>query len=60
MNDPACPECGRDLQNSSEYPRGTSADGTFYQAKSCSKQRLWFGRAPDGTWSIPLRPLHRR
>jgi hypothetical protein len=55
--EPACPQCGRDLSSSKAYPRGTSADGVFYQAKSCRSQRLWFGKATDGTWTVPLTPL---
>jgi hypothetical protein len=41
------------------YPEGTSADGTTYQVKTCRVEGLWFGRADDGSWSIPLTPKPR-
>jgi hypothetical protein len=41
------------------YPEGTSADGATHQAKTCRAEGLWFGRATDGAWSIPLTPVSR-
>jgi hypothetical protein len=39
------------------YPQGTSADGAIHVAKTCRMEGLWFGKAPDGSWTIPLTPL---
>jgi hypothetical protein len=58
INVPACPRCGKDLLSSKVYPRGTSAEGVYYVAKACRNQGLWFGKAPDGSWTVPLRPLN--
>ena len=41
------------------YPQGTSADGAVHAAKACRMQGLWFAKAPDGSWTIPLTPATR-
>jgi hypothetical protein len=41
------------------YPEGISADGALYPAKTCRTEGLWFGRATDGSWSIPITPQSR-
>ena len=56
---PDCPRCGRELLSSKMYPQGTAADGTIHAAKTCRMEGLWFGKAPDGSWTIPLTPVNR-
>ena len=56
---PDCPQCGRELLSSKMYQEGTAADGTLHPAKTCRTEGLWFGRATDGSWSIPLTPVAR-
>jgi hypothetical protein len=41
------------------YPEGISDGGTTLPAKTCRHEGLWFGRAADGSWSIPLTPQAR-
>jgi len=38
-------------------PQGTDAAGVIYQAKFCGDQGLLFGKASDGSWTVPLTPL---
>jgi hypothetical protein len=56
--DPMCPRCGGDLRRSGVYPHGADADGVVYMARFCRTQALMFGRAPDGSWTIPVTPLN--
>jgi hypothetical protein len=53
---PRCPRCGHDLTSSLMKPQGTDAAGVLYEAKFCSREALLFGRACDGSWTVPLRP----
>jgi len=57
---PDCPRCGRELVSSKMYPEGTSEDGTTHRAKTCRVEGLWFARAADVSWSIPLSPVGRQ
>ncbi len=41
------------------YPQGEAGDGTVLAAKACRMEGLWFGKAPDGSWTVPLTPLAR-
>jgi hypothetical protein len=56
--DPYCPDCGADLRRSRAYPHGFDSEGAVYLARICPRQALFFGRAIDGSWSVPVTPLH--
>jgi hypothetical protein len=49
-----CPQCGGDLRRSRLLPRGEGADGAVYMARFCRSEGLMFGRAMDGTWTVPV------
>jgi hypothetical protein len=51
---PTCPQCGGDLRRSRLVPHGEDADGVVYMARLCRAQGLMFGRAVDGSWTIPV------
>jgi hypothetical protein len=53
-SDPMCPQCGGDLRRSRLLPHGEDADGAVYMARFCRTEGLMFGRAVDGTWSVPV------
>ena len=52
-----CPVCRGDLLRSRIHPHGADADGVVYMARICRNQALMFGRAVDGSWSVPVVPL---
>ena len=56
---PVCPKCGGDLKRATNYPQGVSDDGTRHQALACFTDALYFGQAPDGSWTVPLMPVSR-
>jgi hypothetical protein len=56
-DEPRCPQCGKILLTSITNPHGTAADGTDYLAKECRREGLWFGRGPDGSWTVRLTPV---
>lgn len=58
-DDPVCPRCGGVLKPSTNYPHGVSDDGVRYQAMVCFTDALYFGQAPDGSWTVSLMPLSR-
>jgi hypothetical protein len=53
-----CPECGDELHLSALYPHGRDSGGAIRKAKICLEQRLSFGLASDGTWSVPVVPVN--
>jgi hypothetical protein len=55
-----CPQCGGDLRRVRLLPHGADADGVVYMARVCKSQELFFGRSADGSWSIPVTPMHFR
>lgn len=59
IDKPVCPRCGGDLKRSTNYPQGVSDDGQRYEALACFTDALYFGQAPDGSWSVPLMPVSR-
>jgi hypothetical protein len=49
-----CPHCGGDLRRSRLLPHGEDAEGAVYMARFCRTEGLMFGRAVDGSWSVPV------
>jgi hypothetical protein len=57
-SDPMCPQCGGDLRRVRLFPHGADEDGVVYMARICRTQSLYWGRSTDGTWSVPVTPMH--
>jgi hypothetical protein len=52
--DPMCPRCGAELRRSPLLPHGEDLDGVVYMARFCRDEGMMFGRATDGSWSVPV------
>jgi hypothetical protein len=52
--DPMCPQCGGDLRRSRLLPHGEDVYGVVYMARFCRDQGLMWGRAADGSWTVPV------
>jgi hypothetical protein len=52
--DSACAQCGGELRRSRLLPHGEDVDGIVYLARFCQDEGLMFGRAVDGSWSVPV------
>ena len=49
-----CPRCGGELRRSSLLPHGEDMNGVVYVARFCRDEGMMFGRATDGSWSVPV------
>jgi hypothetical protein len=52
--DPLCPRCGGELRRSPLLPHGEDLNGVVYMARFCRDEGMMFGRATDGSWSVPV------